>query len=166
MSWNLNQYQAAGRHALNTGCTVVATLAATHFIAGLTPQSAAAITDNVNHIWNGAVEVATGIAGLVATLGPIYTALKAGSASSPSSVVQSVIKTLSSGPTAQAANAIADPASRTQLIDAVAKMPEVKAIVATPAVAEATGDKVVASVTDIQMTNSETVAPKTQLLGL
>jgi hypothetical protein len=150
MNWNWNQYSAAGRHVLNTTCTVVATLAATHFITGLTPESATAITDNVNHIWNGLVETGTGIAGLVAAVAPIYTAIKAATASSPSATVQSVIKTLGSGPTAQAANAIADPGSRADLINAVSKMPEVKAIVAEPAVAQAApSDKVVATAAEI-----------------
>jgi hypothetical protein len=167
MYWNWNQYAAAGRHVLNTGCTVVATLAATHFIAGLTPQSAAAIADNANHIWNGLVETGTGIAGLIAALAPIYTAIKAATASSPANTIQSVIKTLSSGAAAQAANATADPSSRTQLISAVAQMPEVKAIVAAPAVAQAApSDKVVASATDIPRINSGTVAQMPQQPGV
>jgi hypothetical protein len=149
-NWNWNQIDAAGRHVLNTGCTVVATLAATHFITGLTPQSAADIATNVNQIWHGVVEVATGVVGLLTAAAPIYTALKSAASASPSSQIKSVAATLAEPKAVQDANAAVDPTSRTLLVNAVAQMPEVKAIVATPIIAQqTTSDKVVATLADV-----------------
>ncbi len=149
-TWNWNQIDAAGRHVLNTGCTIIATLAATHFISGLTPQAASDIAANVNQIWHGVTEVATGIVGLITACAPIYTALKSASKASPSAQIKSVADTLSQPKAVQDINAVADPQSRTQLIDAVAKMPEVKGIIApAPAVALPQNDKVVATAAEL-----------------
>jgi hypothetical protein len=148
--WNWNQIDAAGRHVLTAGGSIIATLAATHFISGLTPESAGEIAANVDHIWHGTVEVATGVVGLLSALAPIYSALKSASSASPSSQIKSVAATLSEPRTVQDLNAVADPQSRTVLIDAVSKMPEVRGVVA-PALADALpqNDKVVATPAEV-----------------
>ena len=152
--WNWNQIDAAGRHVLNTVCTVIATLAATHFITGLTPQAATDIASDANQIWHGASEIVDGIAGLLAACAPIYTALRSAMKASPSAQIQSVAKTLSQPQAIQNINAIADPASRTLLIDATSKMPEVKGIVTTSTIASTLteNNKVVATAAELPKT--------------
>jgi hypothetical protein len=83
-------------------------------------------------------KVATGVAGLSAIILPVYTAWRAAHSASPGEQVKSVITQLSAPQITQAANAVADPHSRQNLIEAVAEMPEVKKVVPVdPAVAQA-----------------------------
>jgi hypothetical protein len=150
LKWNWDQISSAGRHALNTGGTILATLATMHFISGLTPQAASDIATDVNQIWHGFMEVVTGIVALIGAVAPIYSALKGAASASPSAQIKSVADTLAQPKSVQDANAAVDPASRNLLVNAVAQMPEVRAIVATPAVANATvSEKVVATVAEV-----------------
>jgi hypothetical protein len=126
-TWNVPEWQAAGRHVLTAGGTIVATLVALHF---LTQQQSTDIVQNVNLIWDGAVKVATGIAGLAGVLAPIYAAVRAAHTASPAEQAKSVEHNL--------ATSVGTQASRLDLINAVAKMPEVRAIVAPQVVANAT----------------------------
>lgn len=142
-NWTWPEYQAAGKHVLSYAAGATTVAVAFHFI---TPKDATDIADNLNTIWNGAMQVAKGVAGLGAVLIPIYTTLKAAFNASPSQQVKRVVDNLSAPPSSQAADAIADPESRKDLINAVSKMPEVKGIVADERVAEETpSPKVVAS---------------------
>jgi len=134
-NWNVAEQQAAGRHVLSYiagGVTVAAAwgLISTHDASG--------ITDNVTMIWEGIEQVLKGVAGLCAILVPIYTSLRAAHTASPSEQVKAVVKNLSAPEITQAANAVADPTSRAKLINAVADMPEVRAIVVPQVVATRT----------------------------
>ena len=124
LNWNWNEKAAAGRHVLSYVAGGVTVLVGWHFIA---PDQGVAITDNLTTIWDGVIKVGTGVAGLVATLVPIYTALQAKHSASPASQANSV-----------SANLPTDAASRTKIINAVAEMPEVRAIVAPRAIVDAT----------------------------
>jgi hypothetical protein len=73
-NWNWNSYKAAGKHVASYiagGLSVAVTF---HFIS---PTDASGITDNISTISDGLTKVATGVAGLLAILTPIYTTLKA-----------------------------------------------------------------------------------------
>lgn len=143
LNWNWNQYKAAGKHVASYAAGGVTAAVALHF---LSPTQGGDIAENIGLITDGVTKIATGVAGIIAVLAPIYTALKAAHNASPASQVTSVVANLSAPQGTQEANAIADPASRTKLIEAVAEMPEVKKIVpADPALADATASpKVVA----------------------
>jgi hypothetical protein len=145
LNWDWNQKEAAGKHVLSYVAGGVTALAAMHFI---TPQDATGIGDNLNTIWAGVEQVAKGVAGLVAIVVPIYTAYRSASNASPSNQIKNVVTNLSAPAITQAANAVADPESRNKLINAVAEMPEVRAIVAPEAVAKATDSAKVVSTTE------------------
>ena len=133
--WTWQQYQAAGKHVLSYGAGA-ATAAA---VFGLISQKDASdIAENLNTVWDGVMQVAKGLAGLGAVLIPVYTALRAAHNASPKEQLNHVVNNLSAPQGTQLANAVADPEGRNKLINAVANMPEVKAVVATPAVASAT----------------------------
>lgn len=125
-TWNWSQYKAAGKHVVSYAAGGVTVAVAFHF---LSPAQGQDISQNIGLITDGATKIATGIAGLIAILAPIYNALRAANNSSPSAQITSVVQNLSAPQITQAANAVADPASRTKLIEAVADMPEVKKIV-------------------------------------
>lgn len=136
LDWNWQQYKAAGKNVASYAAGGVSVAVALHF---LSPAQGGDVTANIGLISDGLTKVATGIAGLVSSGTIIYTALRAAHNASPSSQVTSVVNNLSAPQITQAANAIADPASRTKLIEAVAEMPEVKKIVPVdPALAVAT----------------------------
>ncbi len=126
LAWNWQQYKAAGKHVVSYAAGGVSVAVALHF---LSPTQATDITTNIGLISDGLTKVVAGIAGLVAVVAPIYTAMKSAHNASPSSQITSVVNNLSAPQITQAANAVADPASRTKLIEAVADMPEVKKIV-------------------------------------
>lgn len=149
LNWNWNEKTAAGRHVLNTGATILATLAAVHFIS---PQDASSITDNLNTVWDGIVKVGTGVAGLIAALTPIYTALTAKKSAEPASQIKNVVTNLSAPQATQVINAIADPEGRNKLISAVSKMDEVRGIVMPESVARTIDStKVVGSPAEVQL---------------
>ncbi len=80
INWNWNQFKAAGRHVVSYvagGVTIAVTM---HFI---TAQQADGLTNNIGLITDGLTKVATGFAGLIAVLAPIYTAMKAAHSGSP-----------------------------------------------------------------------------------
>lgn len=136
VNWNWTQYKAAGRNVASYAAGGVTVAVAFHF---LTPAQGGDVTQNLNLIADGVVKIATGIGGLVAVLTPVYTAIKAARNASPSAQVTSVVANLSAPQITQAANAVADPTSRSKLIEAVADMPEVKKIIPVdPALALAT----------------------------
>lgn len=145
MKLDFGQYQVAGQHALSYGAGL-ATMAATWGI--VSQVDAAGITEHLTDIYNGSVLLAKGLAGLITTAGSIYAGCRAVKAASPSEQVKAVVANLQAPPSVQAANAIADPGSRKELIAAVSKMPEVKVIVSTPEIAQTTPEapKVVASI--------------------
>jgi hypothetical protein len=145
LTWNWNEQKAAGRHVLNTAGSVLATLAAVHLFTGLTPDVAASVTDNLNTIYDSVIKIVTAVGGIAAALAPVYAALTAKKSAEPAEQVKSVVASLSAPAITQAANAVADPASRNKLISAVAEMPEVRAIVAPEAVAQATDSNKVVS---------------------
>lgn len=133
-NWNWAQVKAAGRHVASYTAGGVTVAVAFHV---LSPMQGAELTDNINLVLDGVSKIATGIAGLVGVLLPVYTAWRAAHSASPAEQVKSVVTQLSAPQITQAANALADPASRKNLIEAVAEMPEVKKIVPVdPAIAE------------------------------
>lgn len=143
LSWNWNEKKAAGRHVLSYAAGGVTALVALHI---LTPQDASGITDNLTSIWDGIEKIITGLTGLAAILVPIYTALTAKKSAEPAEQVKAVVANLSAPAITQAADAVADPASRNKLISAVAEMREVRGIVAPESVAKNTdSNKVVSS---------------------
>lgn len=147
-NWTAPEWQAAGKHVLSYAAGATTAAVAIHL---LSPADASGITENLNTIWNGVMQVAKGVAGLAAIVVPIYTSLRAAHNASPSEQVKHVVTNLEASKADQAANAIADPKSRTDLINAVSQMPEVKAIVAIAPVALATpSPKVVASPAEIK----------------
>ncbi len=135
LNWNWSQAKAAGRNAASYAAGGVTVLVAMHYIS---PTQGTDITTNINLLLDGATKVATAIAGLSAILLPVYTAWRAANSASPSNQVKNVITELSASDITQAANAVADPKSRQNLIEAVADMPEVKKIVSSdPKIAQA-----------------------------
>lgn len=162
--WTWPQYQAAGKHALSFAAGATAAAAALHFI---TPQDAASITENLNTIWDGIMQVAKGMAGLAAVLVPIYTALRAAHNASPSEQVKHVedIAKDPAQPSSDAAKEALtaatasipgrmvlklDPGTsgpKTEMaLQAVAQIPSVEQVVTTVALANATPNpKVVSS---------------------
>lgn len=135
INWNWNQAKAAGKHVASYAAGGVTVAVAFHF---LSPTQGGDLSQNIGLVTDGVTKIATGIAGIIAVLAPVYTALKAANNASPSSQVASVVQNLSAPQITQAANAVADPESRTKLIEAVAEMPEVKKIVPNdPALAAA-----------------------------
>lgn len=141
-NWTWTQYKAAGRHAASYVAGGVTVAVAFHFIS---PQQGTDITSNLNTIYDGLMQVSKGVAGLAAVLLPIYTAWRAAHSASPSEQIKSVAENLSAPPATQAANAVADPASRDTIIKAVANMPEVRGVVAPERAAEIPSPKVVAT---------------------
>jgi hypothetical protein len=148
MMFNLdaNQVAVVGRYAATLGSGIVGTLVAVNV---LSPHDAADINTNFDLIVHGGGEVIKGVAGLAAVIAPIYATWKGVHLASASAQVKSVVTAITAPPATQAANALAAPESRNELIDAVSKMPEVRAIIAAPPVAAATGPKVVATVADV-----------------
>lgn len=143
LNWNWNEKAAAGRHLLSYAAGGLTVLAGWHF---LSPQDASAIGDSLNTIWDGLIKVGTGVATLLGTLIPIYTALTAKKSAEPASQIKSVVTNLSAPQATQAMNAIADPEGRNKLIAAVSKMDEVRAIVVPESLAGAVpSEKVVGS---------------------
>jgi hypothetical protein len=148
-NWNWNQAKAGGKHVATFAAGGVAAAVALHFISG---QQGTEITGNINDVVEGLTQAAKGAAGLVATGLALYNGLKAATNASPQQQVKSVVQTLSSPQNGKTiAEVVSDANDRKQLINAVAKMPEVRAIVATPAVARDTfSPKVVASPEAVQ----------------
>lgn len=126
MAWNKQQWQAAGKHVLSYSAGGISAAVALHFIS---PLQGSDISGNINDVVEGTTQLLKGLAGLVATGSAIYAGLRAAHNASPSSQVSSVVTNLSAPQITQAANAVADPASRDKLIAAVADMPEVMKIV-------------------------------------
>lgn len=130
LNWNWNEKAAAGRHVLSYAAGGLTVLAGWHF---LSPQDASAIGDSLNTIWDGLIKVGTGVATLLGTLIPIYTALTAKKSAEPANQIKSVVTN-------------ADPEGRNKLIAAVSKMDEVRAIVVPESLAGAVpSEKVVGS---------------------
>jgi len=80
LSWNWNQYKAAGRHVASYIAGGVTIAVGLHF---LSPAQGTDIANNIGSITDGVTKVATGLAGLIAVLAPIYTTLKAAHSASP-----------------------------------------------------------------------------------
>lgn len=149
LNWNWNEKAAAGRHVLSYVAGGISFAVGWHF---LSPTDATGITENLNTIWDGIVKVGTGVAGLAATLTPIYTALMAKKSAEPASQIKNVVANLSAPQATQAVNAIVDPEGRNKLISAVAEMKEVRGIVMPESVARSIDStKVVGSPAEIQL---------------
>ena len=134
-NWNMTQAAAAGKHLLSFVAGAVAFATASHFISA---EQAGGITQNINDIVDGLTTAVKGAVGLLSILTVIYTGLKSASNASPEAQINNVVRNLSAPQITQIANAVADPAGRNKLINAVAQMPEVRAIVTPEAVANAT----------------------------
>lgn len=135
-NWNWAQLKAAGRHGLTYVAGAVSAAVALHI---LSPSQGSDITGSLNLLAHGIGEIATAVTGLAAVVVPLYTSWRAAKSASPSEQVKSVVSNLSAPQITQAANAVADPTSRTKLIEAVADMAEVEKIVPVdPALAMAT----------------------------
>jgi len=126
LNWNWAQSKAAGRNAASYVAGGITMLIAMHY---LSPGPGEDLTADINILTNALTKLATALAGIAAILLPVYTAWRAASSASPSEQVKSVITNLSASDITQAANAVADPNSRRNLIEAVAEMPEVKKVV-------------------------------------
>ena len=146
-NWNMTQASAAGKHVLSFIAGAVAFATAAHFISA---EQAGGITQNINDIVDGLTTAAKGAAGLLSILTVIYTSYKAANNSSPESQINNVVKNLSAPQITQIANAVTDPAGRNKLINAVAGMPEVRAIVAPESVINDTASpKVVGTAAEV-----------------
>lgn len=126
LNWNWAQAKAAGRNVASYAAGGVTVLVAMRYF---TPAQGQDLTTNINLLVDGITKIATAIAGISGILLPVYTAWRAAHSASPSEQVKNVITNLSAPEITQAANAVADPNSRKNLIEAVADMPEVKKVV-------------------------------------
>lgn len=126
LHWNWAQASAAGRNGLSYIAGAVTMLVFLHYVS---PGPNEDIATDVSKITDALTKLATAVAGISAILLPLYTAWRAAYSASPGEQVKSVITQLSAPQITQAANAVADPQSRQNLIEAVADMPEVKKIV-------------------------------------
>lgn len=145
MTWDWNEKKAVGRHVLNSACSVVATLA----VVGLfSDQDAGTITQGLNDIGAGLAQFAKGVAAIAGVMVPIYTALKAKSSANPNNQVAAVVENLKKNGGLTGPSVVTTEA-RKDLIDAVAKMPEVQGVVA-PAVADIPNPKVVATAAEVR----------------
>lgn len=147
-TWNWTQDKAAGKHLLSyaAGATTAAA-----FMGLISQGDSASLMSGLNQIVDGLESAAKGVGVVAGVLIPIYTALRAAHNASPQEQIKSVVNNLSAPEVTQVANAVVDPQGRAKLINAVAEMPEVKGIVAAPAVALVTpSDKVVATVGEIK----------------
>jgi hypothetical protein len=130
LTWNWNQAKAAGKHVVSFGAGATAFAVMAHFIS---PAAGTGITQNINDVFNGLEQAATGIAGLISALILIYTSLRSANNASPASQVASV-KAAEPAVLVQAVQEV----SPSMLRDAVAAQPEVKAVVVkTQAAADA-----------------------------
>lgn len=125
-NWDAHQWQAAGKHAASFAAGIVALAAATHFISA---QDASNLTDGVNNVYNGVMQVAKGVAEIVAILTPIYGMVKSAHNASPTSTIQRV-EQIANDPTQATA-----PAAKKALAAATDSLPEVAGVImnATPA---------------------------------
>ena len=130
MTWNWNQYAAAGKHIASAAAGAVGLAVVWHFVS---PEQGANVTQNINDVVNGLEQAAKGFAGLIAAATLVYTSLKSANNASPASQVASV-KAADPAALVQAVQAV----SPATLRDAVAMQPDVKAVVVTSkAVADA-----------------------------
>lgn len=142
VNWNWNQYKAAGKHVASYAAGAVSVALAW----GLVSQTDASnLSEAITHITDGFEQLAKGIGMIAGVVVPIYTAWRSAKNASPQSQINSVVQNLSAPEATQVINAIADPAGRNKLINAVAAMPEVKQVVATPSVARSTDSEKVVS---------------------
>lgn len=138
MSWNWNQYKAAGKHVASFAAGGIGVAAAMHFI---TPQQALDANGNITQIVGGLQQVITGIAGIATVLVPIYTALRSAHNANPTVQAQSLVAVANSG-TTQAVEANA------AIANAVIASNDLKlngTIAAPPAVADAVPSEKVVS---------------------
>jgi hypothetical protein len=127
VNWNNAQLAVIGQHVASFAAGGVAIAVALHFVS---EAQGGMITESLNSIWDGVIQISKGVAGLAAVATSVYTTLKATNSASPASQIRSVVTNLSASDVTQAANSVADPAGRNKLISAVASMPEVRGIVA------------------------------------
>lgn len=140
MNWTWDQAKAAGRHVMSFASGAVIVGVSFHF---LSPEQGAGINENIGLISDGVSKIAQGVAGLLAVLAPIYASFRAANSASPANRIAAVTQALNAP--AQPA-ALADPATRAQLVNAVAVgIPEVKKIETTPAMAVSTPSQKVVS---------------------
>lgn len=136
LTWDWDQWKAAGKHGGSIVAGGVGALVAVHF---LSPQQGMDLGENVNHVINGLTEVAKGVAGILAIVGGAYTTLRSTMNASPEVRKAAV---------SQQPNEIVvttTPANKIELANKIADMPEAKQVLSTPAVAAATpSPKVVA----------------------
>lgn len=141
--WNWNQAKAAGRHVASYAAGGVTALVAFHF---LSPQQGTDINGNITQIVSGLEQVSKGIAGILAIVVPIYTAMRSANSASPQNQVKSIVQNMTPTEIAQTATEV-DHGAKTTLIEAVSKLDEVEKVITDKKVADATPDspKVVAS---------------------
>lgn len=87
LQWNWNQYKAAGKHVASYAAGGVTVAVGLHF---LSPSQGGDIGGDINLIVDGVEKIATGVAGIVAVIAPIYTALRAAKNASPTSQASSL----------------------------------------------------------------------------
>lgn len=87
LAWNWNQAKSAGKHVASYAAGGVTMFVAFHI---LSPAQGTDITTDINLITEGLAKVATGVAGIIAVLVPVYTALRAAHNSSPVVQAQSL----------------------------------------------------------------------------
>ena len=137
MTWNWNQYAAAGTHIARAAAGAVGLAVVWHFVS---PEQGANVTQNINDVVSGLEQAAKGFAGLIAAATLVYTSLKSASNASPASQVASV-KAADPAALIQAVQAVSPATLRdagAAQSDAVAAQSDVKAVVVTSkAVADA-----------------------------
>lgn len=140
MNWNWNQYKAAGKHVASYVAGGISVAVAFHY---LTPAQGGDVTQNVNLIIDGLTKAATGVAGLLAILTPIYTALRAANNASSANQAASLVATANDTSKPEQAK-VAQVAIATAVIDA--NDLKVTGTIAAPAdvAASVTSTKVVA----------------------
>lgn len=99
-NWTWAQYQAAGKHVASYVAGGVTMAAALHFIS---PTQAVDVNGNLKDIFSGLEQVATGVAGLIAVLTPIYTAWRAQKNSTPAAQAAALVQTVPLPPEAKTA---------------------------------------------------------------
>lgn len=90
MSWDWNQYKAAGKHVASVAAGAVGMAVALHFI---TPQQATDVNGNLTSLFTGLEQVATAIGGLIAVVTPIYTGWRAAHNANPTVQAKTLVAT-------------------------------------------------------------------------
>lgn len=148
--WTWGQWKAGGRHVATYAAGLVTGAVALGFIS---QGQGTDLTGGISDVVDGATQLAKGIVTIAGILLPMYTTWRAAHSASPSEQVKNVVASASNGMKAeqrtelvQAVVNSGNTEQRKEVIAAVAEMPEVKGVVAQPAVAKSIpSEKVVSS---------------------